>query len=342
MTHIAQQPVDVYSVVKARHQAMCVKIHSPLGYAVWNPADPGRVEMLTHKQVIACFKHVMYLKPVSGTRNIEKKFITKWLADGDKARCEAFVVEPTLPFGPLQDASMRGGMVFNKFPGFRATYLAPVDGGDVEQLVLPLVRHVHAWIAGNHDGRTQWFLNWLANILQRPLDKHKTGLVVNGEPYYAKGILPGFFRECVLGADCSFQTLAAKDSVFARFSVGVESVVFLQLDEELQGIGERGQLNGLITEDLFNYEERYKDPTTIRNLVNVYMTTDSTTVKDISWKYALFDADRMEDDEDLEYVIGLREHLARPEVARAFYQFLMARDLSGFKTCSLPPPIAEA
>jgi hypothetical protein len=101
---------------------------------------------------------------------------------------------------------------------------------------------------------------------------------------------------------------------------------------------DRGQLNDLITGDNIGYEERHKDPTTIRNLVNVYMTTDNTTSEDISWKYALFEAGRLEEEGDAEYLCGLRVHLARPEVARAFYQFLMARDLSEFHTCSLPPP----
>jgi len=66
------------------------------------------------------------------------------------------------------------------------------------------------------------------------------------------------------------------------------------------------------------------------------MTTDNTTSEDISWKYALFEAGRLE--EDTEHLSALCVHLARPEVARAFYQFLMARDLSEFHTCSLPPP----
>jgi hypothetical protein len=100
------------------------------------------------------------------------------------------------------------------------------------------------------------------------------------------------------------------------------------------GDRERAQLNGLITGNNLQYEERRKDPTTIRNLVNVYMTTDNTTSGDVSWKYALFEAGGRP---DVEYLSALCEHLARPEVARAFYQYLMARDLSEFHTCSLPP-----
>lgn len=295
--------------------------------------------MLTHKQVIARFRHVMYLEPVSHSQSTGKKFITAWLADMDKLTCEQMVVDPSLPFGPVTDMES-GYKVFNTFPGFRAaTSLEPMDERAARVLVEPILKHVHDWIAGSHAGRAKWFLDWMANILQRPLAKHRTGVVVNGEPEYAKGVLPGFFRECVLGSECTFQTSAVKSTVFARFATGVKSVVFLQLDEELLGMSERGRLNQLITEPSFNYEEKRKNPTRIRNLVNVYMTTDHTTEADISWKYALFEASGGTMGE--EYVDGLRAHLARPEVARAFYQFLMARDLSGFTAYVLPPPLVD-
>ena len=316
---------------------------------MWDAAEPGILEIFTHKEVIARFRHVTYGMEGAGLP-AKKKFITAWMADINKATCQRMGVYMTLPFGPVMDTES-GFMNFNVFPGFRAASLAGVNDGDVEALVEPIVRHVHVWIAGRHAGRTKWFIDWLANILQHPHNKHKTGLVVNGEMQYAKGILPGFFRECVLGTDCSFQTSSVRDSVFARFASGVKSVVFLQLDEELHGMDEpiprrcstdRGQLNGLITEDYITHEERYKNRVTIKNLVNLYMTTDHTTEADISWKYALFEAGRMEEDGDVAYLDGLRAHLARPEVARAFYQFLMARDLSEFTTFSLPPPLDAA
>jgi hypothetical protein len=323
---------DAYPVVKARHETRCVRISSPFSYAVW---DQSSVEMLTHKQVITRFKHVKY---AVGDSSTEKRFITAWLADSNKVTCQQMVVDPSHPFGPN---TTLGERVFNVFPGFRAAHLVPVEDKELEQrLVEPIVRHIDTWIAGKHAGRTKWLLDWLANILQRPLEKHKTGIVVNGEPCYAKGILPGFFRECVVGAENSFRTSTPRKDVFARFAVGVKMVVFLQLDDvELHGMGDRdrAQLNGLITGNNLQYEERRKDPTTIRNLVNVYMTTDNTTSGDVSWKYALFEAGRPEEDRDAEYLSALCEHLARPEVARAFYQYLMARDLSEFHTCSLPP-----
>jgi len=203
--------------------------------------------MLTHKQVIARFKHVKY---AVGDDSTEKRFITAWVADSNKATCQQMVVDPSHPFGPN---TVLGKRVFNTFPGFRAANLAPVEDRDLEQrLVEPIVRHINTWIAGKHAGRTKWVLDWLANILQRPLEKHKTGMVVNGEPCYAKGILPGFFRECVVGAENSFRTSTLREHVFARFAAGVKSVVFMQLDdEELHGMDaqDRGELNDLITGD---------------------------------------------------------------------------------------------
>lgn len=295
--------------------------------------------MLSRKETITRFRGVRYLEPATMNKPASiKQFIMRWITDDQQKKFHEMVQDLTLPFGPNTIQEER---VFNMFPGFRAANLTPVEDRDLEQqLVEPIVRHINTWITGKHAGRTKWVLDWLANILQRPLEKHKTGVVVNGESCYAKGILPIFFRECVVGAETSFRTSTLRKHVFARFAVGVKMVVFLQLDdEELHGMDDmdRSQLNGLITEDDIWYEERRKNPTRISNLVNVYMTTDNTTSEDISWKYALFEASRLVEDGDTEYLSALREHLARPEVARAFYQSLMARDLSEFHTFSLPP-----
>jgi hypothetical protein len=337
--------LGLYDEVKAGHEKMCARISStyPLKCVVWD-SDAKTMEILSRKMVLARFNDMRYTVPANGDRPARvEKFITRWLGnmDFESLTCSDIVAYPSHPMGPIMTAPDK--TVFNVFPGFRASNEPPFeDMEEVERLVEPIIMYIRAVICGNHEGRTKWFLEWLANILQRPLEKHKTGVVVNGEDRIGKGLLPDFFRECVLGPECSFKTSDVKNTVFARFAVGVKGKVFLQLDAELHGMDARGQLNGLIMNDSVNFEERYKDRRLIKNLVNVYMTTNSTTEEDISWKYALFEAGApppTEHGDDALYYEGLRAHLARPEVARAFYQFLMARDLSQFHTCSLPPTV---
>ena len=335
--------LGLYYEVKAEHERGCARISlkQKLKYVVWD-RDAKTMEILSRKLALVRFKDVRYFVPAKGDKPARvEKFITRWLSncDFESLICSDIVAYPSHPMGPIMTAPDK--TVFNVFPGFKASNEPPLeDMEEVERLVEPLLKYIRAVIGGNHEGRTKWILEWLANILQRPLEKHKTGVVVNGEDRIGKGILPDFFRECVLGQECSFKTSDARHTVFGRFAVGVKGKVFLQLDEELHGMDTRGQLNGLIMNDSLNFEERYKDPRQIKNLVNVYMTTERTTEEDMSWKYALFEAGAppaVDHDDDAIYYEGLRAHLARPEVARAFYQYLMGLDLSQFSTCSLPP-----
>jgi hypothetical protein len=322
---------------------MCARISStyPVKCVVWD-SNTKTMEILSRKLALVRFNDMRYAVPAMGGKPARvEKFITRWLSNRDfeSLTYNDFVAYPSHPMGPIVTALDR--TVFNVFPGFKASNEPPLeDMEEVERLVEPLLKYIHAVICGNHEWRTKWFLEWLGNILQRPLEKHKTGVVVNGEDRIGKGILPDFFRECVVGPECSFKTKDIRNTVFGRFAVGVKGNVFLQVNEELHGMDTRGQLNGLIMNDSLNFEERYKDRRPIKNLVNVYMTTEHTTEEDMSWKYALFEAGAPpmdHDGDDAVYYEGLRVHLARPEVARAFYQYLMGLDLSQFRTCSLPP-----
>lgn len=343
--------LGLYDEVKAAHERVCARISStyPLKCVVWD-SDTKTMEILSRKLALVRFKDVRYLVPATSSKpGRVEKFITRWLSNHDfeSLTCSDFVAYPSHPMGPIMTASDK--TVFNVFPGFKAANELPLEDLDeVNRLVEPIITYIRVVICGNHEERTKWLLDWHANILQRPLEKHKTAVVVNGEDRIGKGVLPDFFRECVLGPDCSFKTTDVRNTVFGRFAKGVKGNVFLQLDEELRGMDARGQLNGLIVNDSLNFEERYKNRRQIKNLVNVYMTTEHTTNEDISWKYALFEAEAPPiehndalGDEELEgvYYEGLRAHLARPEVARAFYQFLMARDLSQFGAFSLPPSV---
>jgi hypothetical protein len=220
--------LGLYNEVKAGHERMCARISSiyPLKCVVWD-SDAKTMEILSRKLVLVCFNDMRYAVPAKGDKPARvEKFITRWLGnfDFESLTCSDFVAYPSHPMGPIMTAPDK--TVFNVFPGFKAANEPPLeDMKEVERLVEPLLKYIRGVIGGNHDGRTKWFLEWLANILQRPLEKHQTGVVVNGEDRNGKGILPDFFRECVLGPNCSpaFKTTDVRYTVFGRFAVGVKA-----------------------------------------------------------------------------------------------------------------------
>lgn len=209
-----------YEEIKAIHERTCARIEHPRKfYAVVTGVDAG-YEFLKESQVRQVFA-TDYLG--AGVRfapsKPESRFISKWIKDPTRRTCSAFVVDPSSPMGPVRLGEE--GFAFNLFRGFRAARLAPVDARDVVGLVAPLVGHVHEVMAGGSAERTEWFLNWLAGMVQRPEIKTKVGVVVNGPCGCGKGILVEFFRRGVLGMECSYQSANASRYVSAEYYQGL-------------------------------------------------------------------------------------------------------------------------
>jgi hypothetical protein len=289
------------------------------------------MELLSHAQFKTHFKYLTFYRPASDDRpaHMASCFVQTWLLDYHKQTCDKIVIDPTQPPGPL-------ATVFNQFPGFKAAQLPPVPDADVEGLVQPIMRHVLDVIVAGYARKAAWFMDWLAVQVQHAQHK-QIGVVVNGERGCGKSILADFFGEKVLGPRCSFHTTDAKRNVVAKFAHGVVCTVFLHVKQEVVSLGDNwDRLRHLVSDDTIFYEERHKRGGQIKNLMHVYMTTENTTENMLCWRFALFQASNVHVG-DTSYFTGLRTHLARPEVARAFYQFLMARDLSQFRAFVHPP-----
>lgn len=322
-------PGDTYNVIKARFETKCAKIQAPFVFALWS--NGGEMMLFTHANFRAQFRHMIYYQPAVNRRPAQMNpFIPRWLADVDMKTCDEIVIDPSRPPGPLHG-------VFNQFPGFKAAKLPQVPDADVDGLVQPIMRHVLDVIVAGHGEKAEWFLNWMAVQVQHAQRKHKVAVVVNGASGCGKSVLTDFFSQEVLGPNCSYQTTEAKRDVFAKFAFGVVCTVFLHVKQEVVALGrERAALNDLITQNSIHYEERRKDRRMMENLMHVYLTTRNTTEDMLCHRYVLFQASNVYVG-DTSYFTGLRAHLTRPEVARAFYQFLMARDLSQFHPYARPP-----
>ena len=222
--------------------------------------------------------------------------------------------------------------VYNLWRGFAAASLPPVDDSLVHALVQPIINHIHRVVTNDNDAHTDWNLDWMANLVQRPQQKTGVGILLYGKEGCGKGIIPVFLRKAVLGAQCSFQTSKPEHDLFGQFAKGPLSSVFVQIDEASSAYEQREKMKDLITNDKFNYEKKGRDTITVKNLVNLLLTTNNEnalTVSPTDRRFALFRCSSVYKG-DKPYFDALGAHLDRPDVARAFYQFLMARDLSRY------------
>jgi hypothetical protein len=328
---------NTYELVKARHELTCFKVCSPFQFAKLLPDDSTDSDSLSDRgledmeairphSLKMYFSNLYYYAPIKhrdGSAAWEKRlFITAWLGDETMRQVTKIVVDP---------ACTRSD-VYNLWRGFAAAALPPVDDAAVPHLVQPIINHIHRVVAADNHAHTDWNLDWMANLVQRPHQKTGVGILLYGKEGCGKGIIPVFLRKLVLGSQCSFQTSKPEHDLFGQFAKGPLSSVFVQIDEASSAYEQREKMKDLITNDKFNYEKKGRDTITVRNLVNLLLTTNNENALSISptdRRFALFRCTNLYKG-DRAYFDTLGAHLDRPEVARAFYQFLMARDLSPY------------
>ena len=323
VTHDPSNPaLNTYEMVKTRFELNNFKVKIPYCYArIEKGHDPCLHSHLDLQHYYCDWKY--WRK--NGKGDLEKaSFISSWLDDNTKRVVDSIVVDPT---NTIQ-------AVYNMWRGFDAEALPPVDVAVVAELIQPIIRHIDDVITGGVKKHTDWILDYLANIIQRPANKSQVAISLYGVQGCGKGIIFEFFRLKILGNHCSYQTSKPENDLFGRFANGAVNRVCIQIDEVKSLHDHADQLKDFITNPSLNYEKKGKDTIVVANLANLILTSNNAnalTVSSDDRRFALFQCSSVHKG-DVEYFNKLGSHLDRPAVARAIYQHLLTRDLGAYPT----------
>ena len=311
--------MNTYELVKLRHELICFKVMTPAVYAhiVSGDREP---DMMTYTQVRNYFTNKYYYERDSSGMYVKQKFITRWMDDENIRLVREIVVDPV-----CSDDD-----VYNLWKPFKAALIPPVEDSLIQSLISPIINHISQVITGANEEHTSWILDYIANMVQRPEKKTQVAVSLYGEEGCGKGIVFEFFRKEVLGSFCSFQTATPENDLFGRFANGALHRVFIQVDEVKSLHEHNDKLKDFITNETLNYEKKGKDTIVVRNISNLLLTSNNEnalTVSSTDRRFALFRCSSVYRG-NRAYFNELGRHLRNPKVARAFFQFLMARDLS--------------
>ena len=266
------------------------------------------------------FMNVEHSEPTEGGGLARRCFIDRWLRDKRLREVTKLTVDP-------QGTDPRA---YNMWQPYVASFLPAAV--DVDALVEPIIRHVRDVIVSGVEAHCQWFLDWLANIVQRPHQKSNVAILLYGKQGCGKGIIFDFMRTHVLGPHCTYQTSKPERDILDKFSCGMVGRVLVQLDEVKSLHGHADVLKDYITGGTFVFEEKYGKSAVVSNFTNFLFTTNNENAIALPMddrRHVLFRcSDRYKGDE--RYFGALLAHLKRKEVARAVYEFLMRRDLSAY------------
>ena len=273
-------------------------------------------------------KSVFYYRKVEQElAPIEARFFGSWTDDKFARTYESIVWDPS------KNKSDTGPDDFNTWPGFAAEKITAVlTEGEILDLATPIISHIFEVVVNNVADHGEWFLDWLANIVQRPEQKTQVPIVISGKQGVGKGIIIDFFRDCILGSQICTQTQSPSQDLFSRFANKHVNKVLIQIDEGDNLTKFADHLKNMITADKINYEIKGLMPASAKNYLNIIITTNHerpVLVETSDRRYVLFKASDVHL-RNPQYYIDLGAHLRNPKVAKAFYLFLMKRDISKY------------
>ncbi|KAJ1464834.1 hypothetical protein T484DRAFT_1757807 [Baffinella frigidus] len=264
----------------------------------------------------------------------ELHFIKLWMADPTKLSYEFFCMKPDFK---------TPDNVLNLFEGFGAQHIDEVDDSLVEELIKPILLHLKEVIFGEH---VDWGLDWMANLVQNPLLKTMVAIFIQGKEGDGKDIIFDFFRSSVIGNKYAYQT-SCSDDLMGKFQSGSVNKVFVQWDEvdgsDIIGKNRTGLMKNLITGPFVKYEVKGVMQVDTPNILNLILTSNSLNpiyITPTDRRYCAFNSSSIYKGNS-DYFSKLAKHLEKPEVARAFYQHLMKRDITKYDNWQIGRPITS-
>jgi hypothetical protein len=257
-------------------------------------------------------------------------FVEKWFRDVNTQSLNSVVFDPTRTTPE----------VYNIWQGFDAEKLQPIqDKSQIPVLLEPIFYHMREVITAGNETHAQWVFDWIANMVQRPWQKSEVAISLNGKGGkcgLGKGILFEWLRDKIIGKSCTFQTSKPKRYITGTFKEGMINKVFVQIDEGKSGsVKEKEDIfKDVITNNIFEYKKKFKKPILVQNYCNFLFTSDNDDAINVpigDGCLVVFKVSSLHKD-DYAYFNQLVDHLAKPKVQRAFYEFLMGRDLSAYPT----------
>jgi hypothetical protein len=225
-----------------------------------------------------------------------------------------------------------------------------------------VIDHIQNNVADGDSAKSDFLLNWLADILQNPTRKPGVCVVLRGRQGCGKTVVGAIARK-LLGPK-NVLTVNEKDRMLGRFNSSVMNKILLVGEEMLFG-GDRptmDKLKHLITGQTLPIEFKFGDALEIESHHRLLLTSNHEQVIQAAGEerrfviYDVSDARRGDTDyfDKLYAVADGRDNAT----AAAFMKFLLERDLASFqpwkeqqcfgadaallkqKVLSLPPPLA--
>ena len=279
------------------------------------------------------FEHLHYSKLTQTKRRgnagedmARKKypFLKTWLKDPQMRTFQRMEVYPP----PLQCPPDE----FNLWTPFDVELYKPTKPVDVNSDgVKAIVQHLHILLGGK-DAYTKYALDWEAQMYQQPGKKTGVAILIKGEEGVGKTFWTAVHKG-MMGSDKFLETSKPSNVLYGHFTSARRNKVLICINEAngKDNHANNDVLKDMITSETFVCEAKGVDAVMLRAYDRFIFTTNNDNPVSLgpdSRRFVVFDASSKLKG-NTEYFKRLADVVADPHVRREYYEFLMARDISG-------------
>ena len=202
----------------------------------------------------------------------------------------------------------------------------------------------HLTILTGHDPKGQdYLLNYLSHLVQRPGELPRVALVFQSEQGVGKNIFFENFAHHILGTEYMLQT-AEMDKIIGRFSM-INNKLLVIMDETSgkDSFSNSDKIKNIITAESVAWERKGVDGVNINNCGRYIFFSNNTTpvkIEHSDRRYVVYKCANDVQNNSI-YFKDLVNHFKDEKIVRAFYDFLMERDISSWDSIN-DRPITKA
>ncbi|MFW5890938.1 MAG: primase-helicase family protein, partial [bacterium] len=149
-----------------------------------------------------------------------------------------------------------------------------------EKYHFPNVEELIRNLCGNDDKNYEWFLKWLAWIIQNPTEKLPTAVILQGRQGSGKGTLKNLILDKIFGENCLEINQTHLETQFNDYLLGKQMIVANEVMHNDNRQTLPNVLKNLVTDTELTLNMKFKKPFTCRNYTHwIFCTNNDNPIK---------------------------------------------------------------
>jgi len=326
---VSDNPAEQYALRKAYIQNFICKVQQPQPQYIFQNGIHKMPYPYTPKDV------QLLLKPiVSGYTSTlgEIPFYEKWSVDVNHRLYRTMDFIPYNIENPIDDPN-----IFNVFEGFNPDiYGEKLEDDIIKKKITPYLDLVKE-LCGGDEKHAEYFNKFIAQIFQDPSHKVPICIILKGKQGCGKNIILDAIGNMLNSTH--YISSSKPSDFFGEHAEGYYRKLLVNLNEAegKDTFDFEGKIKSFISESKIMINPKNVRPTEVSNHARTIVTTNKQNpipidVRSKDRRYVVFDATNkyVEPERPTKFWTLLYDHLRKPEVMSALYQYFMSFDLKYF------------